>query len=91
MTLTSGRAPLPIELSDLRQPDRMPLHDCFRIALLIPLCGSAGIWAPSCISSAQVAVAELNKANGIAGRKVQLIMIDAAMEAEGIRWPAGGC
>lgn len=53
----------------------------FRIGLLIPMCGSAGIWAPSCISSAQVAVAELNSADGIAGRPVELILIDSALEA----------
>lgn len=52
----------------------------FRIALLIPMCGSAGLWAPSCIASAQVAVDELNKANGISGRPVQLIMVDSAIE-----------
>ncbi|MDA7551181.1 substrate-binding domain-containing protein [Rhodobacteraceae bacterium] len=52
----------------------------FRIALLIPMCGSAGLWAPSCIACAQVAIDELNKADGIAGRQVQLIMVDTAIE-----------
>ena len=52
----------------------------FRIALLIPMCGSAGLWAPSCIACAQVAVDELNKSDGIAGRQVQLIMVDTAIE-----------
>ncbi|APE45746.1 hypothetical protein BOO69_19035 (plasmid) [Sulfitobacter alexandrii] len=46
------------------------------------MCGPAGIWAPSCISSAQVAAAELNRGDGIGGRRVQLIMIDAAVEAD---------
>lgn len=54
----------------------------FRVALLIPMCGSAGLWAPSCIASAQVAVNELNRASGIAGRQVQMIMIDSALEAQ---------
>ncbi|MBL4891002.1 MAG: substrate-binding domain-containing protein [Rhizobiaceae bacterium] len=45
------------------------------------MCGSAGLWAPSCISSAQVAVSQLNKKNGICGRPVELIMIDSALEA----------
>jgi ABC-type branched-subunit amino acid transport system substrate-binding protein len=53
----------------------------FRVALLIPMCGAAGLWAPSCIASAQVAVNELNQATGIAGRQVQMIMIDSALEA----------
>lgn len=54
----------------------------YRVALLIPMCGSAGIWAPSCIASAQVAVKELNRLAGISGRQVQMVMIDSAMEAE---------
>ena len=54
----------------------------FRVALLIPMCGSAGIWGPSCIASAQVAAHELNRRNGIAGRDVQLVLIDSAIEAQ---------
>ena len=72
---------VPTELEELRDNPVLRSKGTYRIALLIPLCGSAGLWAPSCISSAQVAVEELNRANGIDGRKVQLIMIDAAMEA----------
>ena len=69
------------ELDDIGG-DRFALPgSTFRIALLIPMCGSAGIWAPSCISSAQLAVAELNKASGILGLQVELIMIDSALEA----------
>lgn len=55
-------------------------NKAFRIALLIPMCGSAGLWAPSCIACAQVAVDELNKGEGIAGRPIQLIMVDTAIE-----------
>ncbi|MDE4142730.1 MULTISPECIES: substrate-binding domain-containing protein [Rhodobacterales] len=72
---------VPTELEELRDNPVLRGNGTYRIALLIPLCGAAGLWAPSCISSAQVAVEELNRANGIDGRKVQLIMIDAAMEA----------
>ncbi|WP_050929691.1 substrate-binding domain-containing protein [Aestuariivita boseongensis] len=71
----------PIELADLRERGPLRAPGSFRVALLIPMCGPAGIWAPSCISCAQVAVAELNRANGIQGRRVQLVMIDAAVEA----------
>lgn len=53
----------------------------YRIALLVPLCGSVGLWSPSCIASAQLAVEELNQRIGIGGRQVELIMVDAAMEA----------
>lgn len=73
---------LPIELADFREAGLLAAAGSFRVALLIPMCGPAGIWAPSCISSAQVAAAELNRSEGIGGRRVQLIMIDAAVEAD---------
>lgn len=82
MTLMQTKIPMPMELADLTDQCLLNGHDGFRVALLIPLCGSAGIWAPSCISSAQVAMKELNASGGIAGRKVQLVMIDAALEAD---------
>ena len=55
--------------------------DEFRVALLIPMCGSAGIWGPSCIASAEVAAYELNRRNGVAGRNVRLVLVDSAIEA----------
>ncbi len=54
----------------------------FQVALLIPMCGSAGLWAPSCIASAQAAVQELNRLSGIAGRPIQIMIVDSAVEAE---------
>jgi ABC-type branched-subunit amino acid transport system substrate-binding protein len=72
---------LPTEVDDLRDGPLARSKTTFRVALLIPMCGSAGLWGPSCISSAQVAVEEINRAGGIAGKKVQIIMIDAALEA----------
>ena len=54
----------------------------FRVALLIPMCGSAGIWGPSCIASAEVAAHELNRRDGIGGRNVRLILVDSAIEAQ---------
>ena len=53
----------------------------FRVGLLIPMCDAAGIWGPSCIASAEVAVHELNQRDGIADRKVRLILVDSALEA----------
>ncbi|WP_227268196.1 substrate-binding domain-containing protein [Roseobacter weihaiensis] len=54
----------------------------YRVALLIPMCGAAGMWAPSCIASAEVALNELNASTGISGRPVEVVVIDAALEAE---------
>lgn len=72
---------MPTELGDLDDNLATMPGTTFRIGLLIPMCGSAGLWAPSCISSAQVAVALLNEMNGICGRPVELILIDSALEA----------
>jgi len=73
----------PAALNEFRDNDfLLGKQQAFRVALLIPLCGAAGLWAPSCIASAQVAVNELNQASGIAGRQVQMIMIDSALEAQ---------
>ena len=56
-------------------------RSAFRVALAIPMCGAAGLWSPSCIAAAQLAVEEINRGQGIRGRPVELIMIDSAVEA----------
>lgn len=53
----------------------------FRIGLFIPLSGAAGLWGPSSIACAQLAVKEINASDGIAGREVELLLVDAAGEA----------
>lgn len=82
MNRYAGEIFVPTELSELRDGPITSSRSNYNIALLIPLCGSAGLWAPSCISSAQAAVQELNRGDGLNGRKVQLIMIDAAQESD---------
>lgn len=54
----------------------------YRVGLLIPMCGAAGMWGPSCIASAEVAAYELNCDAGIDRRPVEIILIDSAAEAE---------
>lgn len=56
----------------------------FRIALCVPMGGSDGIWGPSCLASARLAEAELNRLDGIAGRACELVPMDASSTAEGI-------
>ena len=58
----------------LRRTRRDPL----RVGLLIPLCGPAGLWGPSCQCSAELAAAEINRDGGILGREVELVLADAA-------------
>jgi ABC-type branched-subunit amino acid transport system substrate-binding protein len=54
------------------------------IALCVPLGGAAGIWGPSALASAKLAVAELNSASGIAGRACRLITVNAGDDAHEI-------
>jgi len=43
------------------------------LGLCVAQDGAAGIWSPSALASAELAVAELNQRNGIAGRQVRLV------------------
>jgi ABC-type branched-subunit amino acid transport system substrate-binding protein len=62
----------------------LPPRDHVNVALCVPLGGSAGIWAPSALASARLAVAELNRGDGIAGRPVRLLTVNAADDAPDI-------
>jgi urea transport system substrate-binding protein len=48
-----------------------------RIGGFICCTGSPGVWGPSATSSAQLAVAEINKRGGILGREIELSIYDA--------------
>jgi len=51
--------------------------DRLKIALLVPLSGPAGLWGPSCQTSALMAAREINAGGGILGREVELVFADA--------------
>jgi urea transport system substrate-binding protein len=50
------------------------------VALVIPLHGSAGIFGPSCELCAQLAVAEINAADGVLGRELRLTVVDGSAQ-----------
>jgi urea transport system substrate-binding protein len=54
------------------------------VALCVPLGGTAGIWGPSAMASARLAVAELNRESGIVGRGCRLLTVNAADDAQDI-------
>lgn len=56
--------------------DLMNRASIYRIAMVIPLQGPGGIFGPSCIAVSELAMRELNAANGIGGRKVELSYVD---------------
>ena len=60
-----------------------PRHD-ITVALCVPLGGTAGIWGPSAMASARLAVAELNRESGIVGHGCRLLTVNAADDAPDI-------
>ncbi len=48
----------------------------FRVGLVIPLQGPAGIFAPSCEAVAELAAAEVNARGGLQGRRVTIEVLD---------------
>lgn len=48
-----------------------------RVALCVPIGGIAGIWGPSALASAKLAISELNQLSGIAGYLVKLVLVNA--------------
>ena len=59
-------------------------HHPLRVGLFVPTSGAAGIWGPSTIACARVAADELNRAGGVEGREVSLLVVDAASENTGL-------
>lgn len=50
------------------------------IAFVVPLQGPTGIYGPSCLSCGELAVEQLNATTGIAGRQVELVVVDAGRD-----------
>jgi ABC-type branched-subunit amino acid transport system substrate-binding protein len=60
-----------------------------RIGLFVPTSGAAGIWGPSAIACARLAADEINRAGGVEGREVSMLVVDAASEnRELLPWTA---
>ena len=60
----------------------MGRSDVLPIAFVVPLQGPTGIYGPSCLACGQLAVEQLNARNGIAGRRVELVQVDAGRPPE---------
>jgi len=56
--------------------------DGYRVALLIPMSGAAGLWGPSCLACATLATEHWNAAGGLRGRRVRLTVVDASDESD---------
>lgn len=53
------------------------VRETLSIAFVVPLQGPTGIYGPSCLACAQLAVEQLNAGRGIVGRQVELVQVDA--------------
>jgi ABC-type branched-subunit amino acid transport system substrate-binding protein len=51
-------------------------RDTWRVAMVIPMRGPAGLFGPSCEAIAELAAHELNADGGVGGREVQLEVVD---------------
>ncbi|WP_328306825.1 substrate-binding domain-containing protein [Actinomycetospora sp. NBC_00405] len=56
------------------------MHESVRVALVVPLQGSAGMYGPSCELCADLAVMQLNAADGLLGREVSLRVVDGGRD-----------
>ena len=59
-------------------------RDRLSIALLAPLSGPAGLWGPSCQTSAMLAEREINASGGILGRDLELVFVDAGRAPQAV-------
>lgn len=50
--------------------------DAFRIALVVPIQGPAGMFGPSCEAVATLAASQVNESGGLLGRPVELHVVD---------------
>lgn len=57
----------------------MEIERYLNLGLVIPESGPSGIFGPSCATSAQLAVEELNGAGGILGRELRVTTIDGGL------------
>jgi len=60
----------------------LPGTDVVRVAFVVPLQGPTGIYGPSCLACAELAVEQLNAGAGIAGRRVELLVVDAGRDPD---------
>jgi urea transport system substrate-binding protein len=58
------------------------LASAYRVALVVPLSGSGGLYGPSCVLCARLAVEEVNAAGGLLGEPVELSIVDGGAAPE---------
>ncbi|CAN5179654.1 substrate-binding domain-containing protein [soil metagenome] len=64
--------------ADLHRDDAATLA----VAFVVPMQGPTGIYGPSCLACGEHAAEQLNRHDGIAGRRVELVVVDAGRPPE---------
>lgn len=54
--------------------------DVTSVAFVVPLQGPTGIYGPSCLACGELAAEQLNEGSGIAGRQVELVVVDGGRD-----------
>lgn len=58
------------------------MRDTLPVAFVVPLQGPTGIYGPSCLACGQLAAEKLNASDGIAGRRIELVIVDGGRAPE---------
>jgi ABC-type branched-subunit amino acid transport system substrate-binding protein len=64
-------------------------RDTLRVAFVVPLQGPTGIYGPSCLACGELAVEQLNAADGVAGRTIELVVVDGGRSPEEVAAEVG--
>jgi len=78
------RPPIRVRLPAGQRRAAAEAREELHVALCVPMGGTAGIWGPSALASARLAVAELNQRDGIGGRPCRLLTVNAADDSPDI-------
>ena len=66
----------------LRSAGPASAQDAFRFGLAMPLTGSQALYGQDQVKAAEWAVAEINKAGGINGKKLEMIVLDTQADPQ---------
>lgn len=75
----------------LNAPDGLPKprRETLPVAFVVPLQGPTGLYGPSCLACGELAAQQLNAQDGIAGRQVELLVVDAGRRPEVVAQEVG--
>ena len=58
------------------------MQQTLSVAFVVPLQGPTGIYGPSCLACGELAAEQLNSGQGVAGRRIELVVVDGGRAPE---------